>query len=191
MKTVKLSYSILRAWATGQQEEAVSMYLGKSLPKTPAMELGWIKHKEWELYVKKHSKLPRELGGGKLNNPLVEQKHQRYLDFSDKYRILLRGVIDLEDENVGIDYKVGKTPVTNYTNSLQAEVYKVLRPNLKQFIYIAFNPYIKQEERGLVYLSEYEGDTTALERGLNFVYTFGGEMISYLETQNLIRDFKE
>ena len=47
--TVKLSYSILNAWAHGQWEQAVGYYVGQPLPATPEMELGRVKHEQWEM----------------------------------------------------------------------------------------------------------------------------------------------
>ena len=106
--TVKLSWSILSAWSQGQQEQAIGYYLGKDMPATPAMELGKLKHSEYELFAVKNKALPNELGGDRLINPLIEKKHERLLEFSDKYQILIRGILDVEDGARGIDYKVGK-----------------------------------------------------------------------------------
>jgi hypothetical protein len=186
MKTIKLSYTILNAWAKGHQEDAISYYLGKEIPSTPAMDLGKLKHQEWELFAVKNKTLRKELGGDRLINPLIEQKHSLLLDFSDQYQILIRGVIDVEDQDLAIDYKCGKGKCSNYISSFQAPVYKVLRPNLKRFMYICYDPYIKTVERGLYFLSD-----KVAEDGLNFIYTYGGEIISYLESQKLIIDYVE
>ena len=186
MKTVKLSYTILNAWAMGRQEDAVGMYLGKELPKTDAMELGWLYHKKFENESKATKSLPEVLGGDRLINPLIEQKCERLLDFSDDYKILIRGVLDVEDVTLGIDYKVGRSKASSYNNSMQHTVYKVLRPHLTKFMYICFNPYLKEVERSLVYLTD-----ETLYNGLNFIYTYAGEIIGYLESQKMLIDYKE
>lgn len=186
MKTIKLSYSILNAWSSGSQENAIGMYLGKSIPDTPALELGRLKHKEWEIYTRSTNRIAEELGGDELTEPILETKYQRYLDFNDNYQLLIRGVLDVETDNIGIDYKCGKTSPSAYLDSKQAEVYKVLRPNIEQFIYICYNPYTKEVKRGLKYLTD-----KSLEDGLNYIYTYAGEIINYLESQKLIIDYKE
>lgn len=194
MKTVKLSFSILSQWSQGRFEDAVASYLGKPLPPTPAMELGKLKHEIWANYITENKKLPPELGAKELVNPIVEQKWQKIIPFSDKYQILLRGVIDLEDENVITDHKCGLGTPSAYLNSLQLDYYKLLRPNATTGQYICHNPYkcgasCKEEHNcfqiGVKFLNK-ENANNALEH----IITFGGELIQYLEANKLIKDFK-
>lgn len=196
MKTIKLSHTILGAWSQGKWEDAVSMYLGSGIPVTPAMELGSLKHKIWENYVEKHKKLPPELGGGELKDPLTERKYQIIIPFSDEYQILLRGVLDLEDNNVITDYKCGFSKPSKYISGTQLDYYKLLRPNATLGRYICHNPYICDAkctpdnhicyEIGVKFL-----DDEVAEKALEHIITFGGEMIQYLETQKLIIDYKK
>lgn len=195
MKTIKLSHSILSNWSQGRFEEAVAGYLGKPYPATPAMELGKLKHQIWANHIQKYGSLPPELGGHDLHQPIVEQKWQKLIPFSDNYQILLRGVIDLEDDGVLVDHKCGLTTPSGYLDKLQLDYYKLLRPDAHTGEYICHNPYKCDATCtpdshtcytvGIKFL-----DDSNAEKALEHIITFGGELIQYLEVNRLIRDYK-
>lgn len=184
--TIKLSYTILKNWEMGRFEEAIGQYLGKPLPGSSYMELGKLKHTLWEQYTLQNKAIHPELGGGKLVNPIVEQKYEKRLPFSDDIEILFRGIIDLEDQNIARDYKCGMTTPSSYVDGWQLDAYKLLRPNLKEGHYICFNPYLETRSIGVKFLT----DDNA-ENALNHIMTAGGEIINYLQVNKLIIDFKE
>lgn len=187
MITVKLSYSILRQWEQGKFEDATAYYLGKDLPITPYMELGKVKHKQWADYAQKHKKLHPELGGYDLYNPIVEQKYEKLLPFSEDIQILWRGVIDLEDDRgIIVDYKCGSTAPSNYINGWQLDSYKLLRPKATAGQYYCFNPYTKKVGVGFKFLKQANAEY-ALEK----IITIGGELIDYLQTNRILIDYKE
>lgn len=203
MKTVKLSYSILNAWSENRYEDAVAMYLGKDLPENPYLELGKIKHEIWEKYTLRTGELHPELGGGKLINPVTEQKWQKIIPINEDYQILVRGVIDLEEthEEHGIiitDYKCGVGKSVSYLDKWQLDMYKFLRPQAKLGRYICHNPYkcravcSKTPDEphqcfgvGIKFL----GNKNA-EHALENIITFGLEIIQYLEASKLLKDYK-
>lgn len=198
MITVKLSHSILSAWAMGRQEEAVGMYLGKPLPASEAMELGKTYDEIWNDYILTHKERPLELGGGKLENPQVQVKFRKRIPFSDDYEIVLSGVPDMIDTATGdydgvkfkapmiIDeHKCGRTTANQYIDRFQLDYYKLLVPDATLGVYRCYNPYLDSLTIAVKYLS----DSNA-ERALEHVITFGGEMIQYLAANKLIIDFK-
>ena len=186
MKTIKLSYSILNAWASGKFEDAVAMYLGKPLPSTPYMELGKTKHAQWENYTNKTGELHPELGGGKLDNPIVEQKYEKMIPFSEEYQILVRGIIDLEVGDRLIDYKCGRSTPSSYVDGWQLDLYKLLRPHATIGEYLCFNPYDNTKSIGIKFLNNRNA-----ERALENIMTYGGEMLDYLLTNRLFKDYRE
>lgn len=195
MKTIKLSHSILSAWSSGKYEDAVGMYLGKGIPVTPAMELGKLKHQIWANHIQKYGSLPPELGGHDLTEPIVEQKWQKIIPFSDQYQILLRGVIDLEDNGVLVDHKCGLGTPSTYLDHLQLDYYKLLRPEATLGKYICHNPYkcdanCKGDEHSCYQVGVKFLDDSNAEHALEHILTFGGELIQYLEVNKLIKDFK-
>lgn len=195
VKTIKLSYSILSAWSSGKWEEAVAMYLGKGLPPTPAMELGKLKHQIWANHIQKFGTLPPELGGDDLHKPIVEQKWQKIIPVGDKYQILIRGVIDLEDDGVLIDHKCGLSTPASYISGVQLDYYKLLRPEATVGKYICHNPYkcgaTCQPDNHTCYSIgiKFLSDENA-EHALEHIITFGSEMIEYLEANKLLVDYK-
>ena len=188
MITVKLSHSILSAWAQGKQEDAIGMYLGKQLPATPAMELGKAYDEIWNGYINKTGARPLELGGGKLTKPVTQQKYSKLIPFSDEYQILIRGVPDLvHDDGKTIDeHKCGRTTAGDYIERFQLDYYKLLIPEATMGVYRCYNPYLKSLTVGVKFL-----DDSNAERALEHIITYGGEMIDYLASQRLIKNYKE
>jgi hypothetical protein len=185
IKTIKLSYSILSQWASGQYEKAVNIYQGADLPITPAMELGRVKHDMWALHTLKHKTIHNEIGGGKLSDPVVEQKYEKIIPLGDTYQILLRGAPDLTDNHIIYEYKCGLAMPSMYVDTEQLDYYKLLYPPASLGIYLCFNPYSETFTKGVKYLS----DTNA-EKALEHIITYGGEMIDYLASQRLLYDYK-
>jgi len=185
MITVKLSYSVLSNWSMGRQEEAVGQYLGKPLPATPAMELGKAYDELWSAHVTKTHRLPDELGGGELKDPIVQQKYEKLIPFSDNYQILFRGVPDLVNTDTIVDFKCGRTKANDYIDKWQLDAYKLLLPDATIGKYLCFNPYLKTLSVAIKFLSDVNA-----ENALNNILTFGGEMIEFLAANRLIQDFK-
>lgn len=188
MKTLKLSYSILDAWSSSNFEQAVAYYLGKDFPATDAMELGRLKHEIWAKHTLDTGELHDDFGGGTLTKPVVEQKYEKYIPFNDEWQILLRGRLDLSHDEFGSvtveDYKCGKTPASQHVDKLQLDYYKLLVPQATLGRYRCFNPYTEQVTVGIKYL-----DVSNAEAALEHIITFGGEMLDYLQSQRLARDY--
>lgn len=186
LKTIKLSHTIISAWAKGDFEQAVAYYLGKPLPPTPAMELGKLKDEEWEKYITDHKELPDELGGGRLRAPVIQQKYRKLIPFSDEYQLLLSGVPDLVDEDRLFDFKCGRSEAIDYIERFQLDIYKLLLPAVRVGYYLAWNPYLEKLTVGIKFLN----DSNA-EKALEWVITYAGEIIDYLQANRLIIDYKE
>jgi hypothetical protein len=182
--TVKLSYSILNAWAHGQWEQAVGQYVGQPLPATPEMELGRVKHEQWERQIKATGALPDELGEWPLTAPVTEQKYQKRIPVNDELDILLRGVPDCLDGPRVYEWKSGLTSASSYVDSMQTDYYKLLIPQISEAVYVVWNPYTEGREVGVKFL----GRTNA-EAALEHVLTFGLEMIDYLKAQRLLKNY--
>lgn len=185
MITIKLSYSILNAWAQNQFEQAIGYYLGKPLPPTPQMELGKAYDELWEKHINATKTLPDELGGGQLINPQPQTKYQKIIPLNDKYQILLRGVPDCPDELTIYEFKCGMTEATQYVDGYQADYYKLLYPQANIAKYLCYNPYFKTHTVGIKFLSRANA-----EAALNHIYTHGTEFIDYLIANRLVRDYK-
>ena len=192
MVIVKLSYSILNAWASYRYEDAVSMYLGRDMPKTKEIDLGRLKHARWALYALRHGRRHPNLGGGKLVNGLTEQKFEKVIPIGDDMVILLRGVPDqLSDHPDGKggllcdEYKCGSMTATDYIDEFQLDYMKLLVPDIREGRYICYNPYFKSKTIGVKFLTEKNA-----ENALEHIITYGGEIIDYLRTQRMLINYK-
>ena len=186
MITVKLSYSIINAWASGNFEQAVGYYLGQDFPATPAMELGRLKDQLWSDYAVKNKQIHPEIGGGELADPVVQQKYEKIIPFSDDIQILLRGVPDTLDKPETLyEYKCGNTTASQYIDKLQLDYYKLLLPGLKIGYYLCFNPYNNTYTKGIKYLN-----TSNAETAMEHLITHGGELIDYLRMQKLLKNYE-
>lgn len=185
MKTIKLSYSILNAWSTGNFEQAIGQYLGKPWVATPAMELGSLKDKLWSNHALIHKEIHPEIGGGKLNSPVVQTKYEKIIPFSAEFQILLRGVPDTIDGEVLYEYKCGMTTAGQYIDKLQMDYYRLLLPDLAIGYYLCFNPHNNTYTKGVKYLHK-----SNAEQAMEHLLTFGGEIIDYLQANKLIKDFR-
>lgn len=185
MKTLKLSYSIISNWKMGRFEEAIAGYLGKEIPITPAMELGKLYDEKWNKIIEDTGKLPDELGGGELKNPVVQKKYQATIPFSDDYQILLRGVIDILDDEMITDNKCGRTEAVSYLEHTQLDYYSIFAPDRKVGRYLCYNPYTEKLTIGIKYLNE-----KVREKALEEVITYGGEILEYLLANKLFVDYK-
>lgn len=184
MITIKLSYSILRAWEQYQYEQAVAYYLGKPVPATPAMELGKAYDELWTKHIIANNTLPDELGGGRLLNPQPQTKYQKLLPLNDEYQILFRGVPDCPDEHTIYEFKCGMTEATQYLDGWQADAYKLLYPHANIAKYLCYNPYFNKHTVGIKFLGRASG-----EYALNKIYSLGTELIDYLIVNKLVRDY--
>lgn len=185
MKTIKLSYSILNAWSSGNFEQAISQYLGKPWVATPAMELGKLKDELWSTHAEFHRELHPELGGDKLDRPAVQVKYEKIIPFSADFQILLRGVPDTVDGATLYEYKCGMTTAGQYIDKLQMDYYRLLLPDLTIGFYLCFNPYNNTLSKGVKYLHRSNAETA-----MEHVITFGGEIIDYLQANKLVKDFR-
>lgn len=186
MITVKLSFSILNAWANNRWEDAVAMYLGKGIVETPELQLGKLKHEIWADEVMNTKCLPKDFGGKKLSDPIVEQKYEYIVPFSDDIQILLRGVPDTMDGEIIYEYKCGATQASQYVDSMQVPYYLLFNPHAKEGHYLCFNPYTNDYSIGVKFL-----DGKTIDNVLEHIISNGGELIDYLQSQKLLKDYKE
>lgn len=189
MKTVKFSYTTLNSWSKGYQEDAVSQYLGKGIPETPAIKLGSVMHETWERKIKKTREIPEELGGGKVSEKaIVEEFMGCTIPLSDDYQIYLIGKFDLVDQGVIQDWKCGMSEPSTHLNGFQLGYYQTIlkanQTNVSVGRIVCYNPYERTHKVGIKFLNE-----ETLADALNHIITYGGEMITYLETQKLLKDY--
>lgn len=175
---IRVSYSILNAWAHGDIDRAVAPYIGESVEPTQAMIDGKKMHEKWEREVRRTKRLPKVFGGRKLESPQLELTTKRIRKLNDWCALV--GALDVKDGTTAIDYKTGKSTATDYVNSKQHEVYQILYPEIKRFEYYCYNQHLYKDDDahitvGVVHLSK-----RTLEDGLEWVLTMAAELREYL-----------
>lgn len=180
MKVFRASYSTLSVWARGDYDLAIGMYFKRVEMDTPAMREGREYHTRFEHEIKSTGHMPAIFGGGKLP---ADYRCEVFASKQLANWLVLRGKLDLKLPTVGYDWKTGITPSTQWANSFQHKVYKVLYPELERFEYHAFNQYAKPSEA--VTVSIVHLTPKSLEEGVEWVVTHASDMKQYIEANNL------
>ena len=175
---IRVSYSILSAWAKGDIDRAVAPYAGIEIEPTEAMKYGKKKHEAWEKEARRYGRLPRRFGGRKLISPQFELNTKKIRKLNDW--CYLSGVLDVLDGDVAIDYKTGKTPAGEYLNSYQHECYQILYPNIKRFEYHCCNQHLHRKDDGYITVSVANLNKQTLKHGIEWVLTMAAELREYL-----------
>ncbi len=183
---MKVSYTILNAWAQGRYEDAVKYYFKLDVIQTPAMLEGSRFHKMWEEETMKTKSLPKVFGDKKMNDPKVEN----YLRVRLNDWLELSGKIDCFDSPVIYEYKSGKQTSEDIVRSFQPGVYGVLATLSNMYadrceIY-CFNQHLSKDNKSMstVYITD-----KILEDSLNWIETLAGEMNDYFITNSLYEKY--
>lgn len=178
-RAMRVSYSILSAWARGDYDRAVAPFTGREIEPTEAMTNGKNQHEVWERHGRKTGSLPNEFGGDKLVNPLFESDTKRAVRLPEPYDwIELSGVLDVlhNDEREAGDFKLSKAGLSIWTNSYQHKVYKVLYPKIEKFTYYVKHPITGEVKVGIVHVSK-----NMLVEGIEYIITHASDLRAYLE----------
>ena len=183
----RASYSILAAWERGDWDDAIDMYFKREREETEAMRYGKEKHAEWEAEVKA-GHMPKVFGGRKLTKPYHAELK---LEVQLADWLVLVGVLDNIEGEVGRDWKTGVARASALANGYQHKVYQLLvqmsslrsdiqlQP-LKRFEYHVFNQHARTVEMSIVHLTD-----KSLEEGVEFVTTNASEMKNYIDINQL------
>lgn len=185
---IKVSYTILNAWASGKYEDAIKYFFRLDVTQTPAMKEGQEYHKRWENEIQATKKLPEVFGSKQLISPSPEQ----YIKVDVNNWLVLSGKIDCYDKPTIYEFKTGRQTSEDIARSKQPGVYAVLSTLNKQYVDRAeiycFNQHVKNDNKSMsiVYLTD-----QVLEDSLNWIETIAGEMRNYLEQNKLFEKYSQ
>lgn len=180
---IRVSYSILSAWARGDIDRAIAPYAGIQDEPNEAMIAGKKLHERWEQEVRRTKHLPRIFGGRNLEAPELELSTKKVRKLTDW--CVLVGVLDVKDGCTGIDYKTGVMSATGYVNSKQHEVYQVLYPELTRFEYYCYNQHLCRSDSSRVTVGVVHLSRQTLQDGLEWILTMAAELREYLINSGL------
>ncbi len=187
---MRVSYSILKAWANGDWDRAVAPFVGGEVEATPEMEEGKRLHNRWERETRKTRKTPAVFGGEELLGQKMEFDTKRVVQLNDW--LTLSGLLDRMDQPAwlklgmrGTDYKRSKKNAVYWANSEQGSVYQILYPELRVFEFQCFNPYLKEGDPDKVTMAICHLTDKTLEFGIEWVLTNASGLYDYLVTNGL------
>lgn len=175
---IRLSYSILSAWANGFYDQAINSYLHLSMEKTPEMIAGIQMHQAWEREAKQTGNLPVIFGGRKLDSPLFEKDAKKERQINDW--LLLVGVPDVLESTNGVEYKYSGSPSNEWSGKQQHLVMQILYPQLKTYEFYCQDPYTREVTMSLVHLNK-----ESLKEGLTWLLTHAKKFKQYVEENNI------
>lgn len=179
---IKVSYSILNAWAQGKHEDAIRYFFKLETVTSPAMLAGRDWHKKWEDEIGRTKKLPELFGGKPLVNPSPEQ----YIRVDVNEWLTLSGKIDCYDKPTIYEFKTGRQTSEDIVRSKQVGVYGVLATLNKQYVERAeiycYNQHLQTDalSMSIVHITD-----KVLQDSLNWVETLASEMKEYIEKNDL------
>src|SRR3990167_5084639 len=189
MRKIKVSYTILNAWAQGKYEDAIRYFFRLEVVQTPAMKAGQEYHERWEQEIQRTKKLPEIFGAKQLIKPSPEQ----YLKVEINDWLLLSGKIDCYDKPTLYEFKTGYQNSEDIARTKQPGVYAVLSTLAGQFAdrceIHCFNQHLQAPDNksmSLVYLSD-----KMLTEALNWVETLSVGLLMHLEREKLFDQYTQ
>lgn len=176
---LKISYSIINAWAQGNHDRAVDMYLKRDTFMTRQMQEGRDMHEAWAEESRATNRLPKVFGAKPLTSPRIEEK--RLVQLSDW--LMLSGIPDLQDNKVIHEYKTGVTESDAYARTKQPNVYQVLcyQDAPKMCVIHHYNQYTKEVDVSYIHLTK-----QTMKDGAEWIITYSSEFYDYIQNQGIV-----
>lgn len=180
----RASWTVLNQWASGNYEGAVKSYFKLDQFVTPAMIAGREYHEKWSEYIKTNKRLPLELGGKYLVDPISEEKKVVNLDTWLEFVF----IIDCYDADTLYEFKTGKTNSENYASTMQIPIYAVGATYsgllIKKGQIFHYDQYLKKTDMSIIWVTD-----KMLLDAHNWITTLAGEMHNYFLVNRLYERF--
>lgn len=184
MERFRASYSVIKAWSDGRNDDALEMYFHKKREETRQQQEGKKWHSEWQAETKKTGKLPDVFKMEDTRpNPQLQTELRIETDIPDW--MSLRGVIDLYDPATGTiyDYKTGVSSSGDYAESHQIPLYAWLLAATNHLVgsksfYMHYNQYTKESDIALVYITD-----KRISESVEWFVTQAADMKNHLDKQ--------
>ena len=190
----RASFSVCSLWYQKKINDAIKAYfkIEGFVPKEWIIGKGY--HELWQKQIERTSKLPEELGGSQLINPICEEKMvingkelSPYADFMEV--VFVPDCIDLGNMEV-LEFKTGTGSSSNYARGWQGILYGYLLHikgyPVKKVKIIRYNQYTKETEVSIIWITE---KTNRMAK--EWIISMASDMHAYLMENDLYSKFKE
>ena len=171
---LRLSYSLLSQWASGNIDEAVALYLHKPMPSSQAMDDGKKYHEAWEASIKE----TKQVTIGKTQIKFADPRSELPVIVSYNDRWDIKAVFDCLDEPILYEFKTGKTDIMTYARSYQLPLYFLVAQlagiEIVQARLIRHNQHNGETELMVIW-----NDEQMVEKARNYIDTLGPEIYDY------------
>ena len=177
---LRLSYSLLSCWMTGDYEQCALMYQHKTSPNE-AQQGGLDMHDKWQSEIQKNKKLVVKDRVFRFKKPLCE--HEIVQDFSELS--VVKGRIDCVDTGVVWEFKSGVTSSLEYAQKDQLPFYFMLLKmggNPPQYGKVVH--YNQTDD--LVDVSKVYYSDELVEQAINLCQTFEHDIFTYFDSLRIL-----
>lgn len=177
---LRLSYSLLSVWQTGDYEQCALMYQHKTKPNV-AQQGGLDMHDKWQSEIQRNKRLVVKDRVFRFKYPLCE--HEIVQDFSELS--IVKGRIDCVDTGVVWEFKSGGTSSLEYAQKDQLPFYFMLLKmggNPPQYGKVVhYNQQSDEVDVSKVYYSE-----DLVEQAVNLCQTFEHDIYKFFSENNIL-----
>lgn len=181
-KILRVSYTLLSLWEKGRINEAISYYLKKPLPTTPAIDEGKRYDLKWQDDIRKTKTLVVGQTTIKFSHPQMQVKiESEYLD-----RFVIVGVYDCLDNDVLWEFKTGGSSSMEYANGYQVAIYLFLAELKKIPIQTSrILRYNQKEDKTDITIIH--NTTHERGRGENYIQSLSYDIWDYFNTKGILK----
>jgi len=177
---LRLSFSLLQCWQTGDYDQCALMYQHKTEPNA-AQQRGLDMHDKWQSEIVKTKKLVVKDRVFRFKEPKVE--HEIIQDFSELS--IVKGRIDCVDSDIVWEFKSGVTSSLEYAQKDQIPFYfMLLKMRGNPLSYGKVVHYNQQEN--VVDVSKVYYSEDLVEKAVNLCQTFEHDIYQYFDSIGIL-----
>lgn len=184
MTKPRISFSIIKLWKEKDYQKMVEVFYHLQPNYMPQIKAGMEKGAKYDEqtmeFIKNNGKLPKELGGLELSNPITQKKWE-----VEAPKYVLVGKPDIIDDTKIIELKTGRKDSAQYAKSLQLKIYFLLSWLMKEprnyGFYLHFDLKSKRMDWHMVIVSKEQ-----LKEFFDEIDKICLDIVNYLETEGLL-----
>ncbi len=182
---LRLSYSLLQAFKSGNMERVINTYLRIPVEISPQMQRGIDFDLATRMYIRDYKRLPPELGGRKLISPVSDQKDLKFVvEYSEDINLSFE--LDTYDNPTIYEFKCSSAKDSStWSNTGQLDFYflgtELVGMPVKKAELFRFDPITKRFDSSLIWKVP-----RRLNRAEEQIKKYGYQIKEFLEGEGLL-----